>query len=130
MRTTSEDVLVTEVQGALSRHSIGEALDLIHQYVDQIINDVRATSKVFSSKPCDDLCRRVSATLSTDFVKEDSQVTTHYSTVFLLSEIIDAGGHIELLKDFIRIQTFAKPCVIVTNSFSRQNLKLLKSLVK
>jgi glycosyltransferase involved in cell wall biosynthesis len=126
MRSTSEDVLVQEVQAAISSGSIGEALDLIHIYVDQIINDVRATSKVFSSKPCDDLCRKISLALPPEFGEEDSQDPSQFSTAFILSEIIEAGGHIELLKDLIRIKSFANPCVIVTNLFSRQNHEIVE----
>ena len=126
MRNISEDFLGAEVYSALSRHAVGNALDLLHLYVDRIINDVRATSRVLSSKQCDDLCREISSNVVDEVVDVETHINPQFSTVFLLSEIIEAGGHIELLKDYIGLELFSKPCIIVTNLFSRQNLQIVE----
>ena len=130
MKNNSVDFLETEVQSALSRNSVGEALDLLHLYVDRIINDVRSTSRVFSSKRCDDLCRTITNYVVDKFAGIQIPVNSQFSTVFLLSEIIESGGHIELLKDYINLGLFIKPCVIVTNLFSRQNTQIIENFSK
>jgi glycosyltransferase involved in cell wall biosynthesis len=123
MKYVGEDFLVIEVREALSQNSIGSALDLVHQFVDQIINDTRATTKVLSSRCCDNLCREISSHVTHEFFDNAQH---QFSTVFLLSEIIESGGHIELLKDYISLELFPKPCIIVTNLFSRQNNYLIE----
>jgi hypothetical protein len=112
--------LQAQVRGYLKNGLISEALISIQVFIDKIINDPRATDRVLDSKECDDLCREIAVYRGVDFGAR--RITHTRTTVFLLSEVITAGGHIELLKDYISSGQFSKPHIFITDIFIRQNM--------
>ena len=94
-----------------------------------VIFDSSSSSLVLSSKLCDSLCNEIARFAATKF-NLDSFEKNEPSTVFILSELISAGGHIELLKDYISSGEFVNPCIIITDIFFRQDANLVTKFSK
>ncbi|MEI8396593.1 MAG: hypothetical protein WCF85_17815, partial [Rhodospirillaceae bacterium] len=94
----------------------GEALVTLWYAVEFIHNRPRSVGRVLVSRDMDDLCRLVAHAV--DAPPTADVVPT--GTVFLLTELSRAGGHIEVLKDYVRLNMFPKPLsIVLTDCFSR-----------
>ena len=98
----------------------GVALDEIRDFVEYVIFDQKSVAKVFSSPKLDELCRLVGQTAATTVKTYSDSHSNRTGTVVLATELVKAGGHVELLKDIIRLRLFDGPIsIILTDLFVR-----------
>jgi glycosyltransferase involved in cell wall biosynthesis len=116
--------LSSTVHRLVDEARLGDALEAIRSFVEQVIFNPASTAVVFTSPELDTLCKTVAkAKVATD--AGTAAITgaggVRAGTVILVSELSRAGGHNELIKDILRLELFAAPVRIVqTDCFERQ----------
>ncbi|CAD6542120.1 hypothetical protein ACFQ3P_20645 [Paraburkholderia sabiae] len=109
------DRLHESVVKCISLSHYDDAMVRIKSFVEQIINDPESIAVVFASRELDDLCRTLA-----DAYYGDQHVTEGRGTVILASELVRAGGHVELIKDYLALGLFESPVrVALTDLFNR-----------
>lgn len=109
--------LESEVRLFVECGKFGDALDAIRQFVESVIVNQRSVGKVFVSADIDRLCGYVGE-VAANKAKVKSCSTENIGTVILATEVVMAGGHAELIKDFIRLKLFDEPInVLLTDLF-------------
>ncbi|CAH2799432.1 MAG: FIG00459948: hypothetical protein [uncultured Paraburkholderia sp.] len=94
-----------------------EAMARIKSFAEQVINDPESVAVVFASRELDDLCRKLAVAYYGDRYERQSE---GQGTVILASELVKAGGHVELIKDYLALELFQGPVrVALTDLFNR-----------
>lgn len=97
--------LICKADHALEQSDVNAALQIVHNFVEQVITNPICTSQVFASRDLDDLCLRIGrrqlAGCQTSLPELVSDETT---IVYLVSRLQRSGGHSRLVQDFIRAQ--------------------------
>ncbi len=106
-------------ENALEARDIAGALDIVRNAVDIVINNQRSVGRTLASKDLDEMCRSIATSyLKNGDFRASSKSTV--GTVILATELAKAGGHVELIKDYIRSGEFPKPITLVlTDCFDR-----------
>ncbi|MFL9952488.1 glycosyltransferase family 4 protein [Paraburkholderia nemoris] len=120
MQDLDLDRLQESVVKCISQSQYGDAMVRIKLFVEHVINDPESIAVVFASRELDTLCRMLA----------DAYYSNHYErvsegrgTVILASELVSAGGHVELIKDYLALQLFESPVrVALTDVFNRIDL--------
>ena len=112
--------LTSKVHNLVENGKLGDALDEIRQFVEFIVQDPKSMAKVFASEDIDKLCRFVgeAAAIAEEIPSYPQEVRS--GTVILITELVKAGGHVELIKDIIRLKLFDGPvCILITDIIDR-----------
>lgn len=109
----SISALDVQVRAYLKNGKFGDALDAVRQFVEFVVNDSRSTAKVFASADIDRLCRYIGEAVLPAADASPARSANGIGTVVLATELVKAGGHVELLKDIIRLQLFNGPLNII-----------------
>ncbi len=106
-------------EDALEARDMAGALDIVRNSVDIVINNQRSVARTLASKELDDMCRNIATSyLKNDDFRASSKSTV--GTVILATELAKAGGHVELIKDYIQSGEFPQPITLVlTDCFDR-----------
>ncbi len=105
----------------IATSQFGEAMNRIKSFVEAVINDDESIAVVLASTELDVLCQKVAsayfgAARSATAEHED----TSRGTVVLVSEWAHAGGHVELIKDYVALGLFEQPVrIVLTDLFNR-----------
>lgn len=95
-----------------------EAMLHIKSFVEQIINEPESVGVVFASREVDALCEQLADAYYSQ--REAQPAHAVGGTVILASELVKAGGHVELMKDYLALELFESPVrVALTNVFNR-----------
>ena len=117
---TSLATLKSKVHNLVEYGRLGDALDEIRKFVEFIVQDPRSVAKVFASKDIDKLCRFVGEAAATAEGVSSYPQKMRSGTVILITELVKAGGHVELIKDIIRLKLFDGPvCILITDIIDR-----------
>jgi hypothetical protein len=112
------DRLQETVVKNISQSHYGDAMACIKSFAEQVINDPQAIGVVFASRELDALCRMLADAYYADHrhvPKREPQ-----GTVILATELVKAGGHVELIKDYLALGLFESPVrVVLTDLFNR-----------
>ncbi|WP_323690105.1 hypothetical protein [Rhizobium sp. AN95] len=104
---------------ALEASDTARALDIVRNAVDVVINNQRSVARTLASKDLDEMCRNIAAYHRKNEDLGSSSEST-VGTVILATELAKAGGHVELIKDYIRSGEFPAPITLVlTDCFDR-----------
>lgn len=107
--------LRSKVNRCLAMNDIGAALDAVRGLADSVITNPRAVTRVLGSRELDELCETIAAATEPEAAKGAAQ---YGGTLILASKLVGAGGHVELIKDFIALRLFDEPeALLLTNSF-------------
>lgn len=101
----------------ISELRYGDAMVGIKSFVDQVINDPESVAMVFASRELDALCSQLA-----DCYYGPRRVSgiQGRGTVILASELVRAGGHVELVKDYLALGLFESPVrVALSDLFNR-----------
>ena len=116
----SLDEVEQSVHRCIEDKDLDGALDAIRDAVDSIINNQRSVARVYASRRLDELCELVAKTMrhaphfGTDKQPHDG------GTVILATELAAAGGHVEVIRDLIRLGGTPAPMkLFLTDSFQR-----------
>lgn len=112
------DRLQATVVQFISQRHYGYAMTSIKSFAEQIINDPTSIGVVFASRELDALCRM----LADAYYADRSHVPEKevQGTVIMASELVRAGGHVELIKDYLALGLFESPVrVALTDLFNR-----------
>lgn len=104
------------VLSAIDSGDYGLALDDIAKFVGSITSDSRSVGKVFSSSKLDKLCELIGEKISRPSLELRNNIKTSGS-IILVTQLVSAGGHIELIKDYIRLGILADPITVVTTEY-------------
>jgi len=125
---TSISILERELKKLIEKKKIQSALDLIKEFVESIINNSLSVAKVFASRELDELCGDIGKVVAKGFVESINCPAIKTGTVILVSEFVATGGHIEIIKDIIRLRLSPSPVtLIVTNLFDRVDYTAFKA---
>jgi hypothetical protein len=115
------DCVEFQVRSMIERGAIGEALDVIRRFVETVIFDYQSGGWVFADTRIDALCRDIGKSVAANSANAGAtKLHGQAGTTILVTELVRAGGHVELLKDIIRLQLFAGPIhIVVTDLFER-----------
>jgi glycosyltransferase involved in cell wall biosynthesis/predicted nucleic acid-binding Zn-ribbon protein len=105
--------LESEVHVLVECGKFGDALDAIRQFAEAVINNQRSVGKVFASADLDKLCRYVGEVAANKAGISSPNLIERKGTVILATELVNAGGHVELIKDIIRLKLFDAPISIL-----------------
>lgn len=111
------------VLGHLEQGALDGALDAIKDTVDSIINNQRSVARVYASRRLDRLCEKVAATARTAqpiTAQVDGLSKQPGGTVIMATELAAAGGHVEVIRDLVRLGSIPAPVkVLLTDTFQR-----------
>lgn len=117
---TSVAALDAHVRALVKNGKFGYALDAIRHFVESVIFDQKSVAKVFASTDIDKLCRYVGEVAATTTGVCAAPAGGRSGTVVLATELVKAGGHVEMLKDIIRLKLFDGPfSIVLTDLFAR-----------
>lgn len=120
LEKASVAALDAQVRAFVKSGKFGDALDAIRRLVESVVNDRRSVAKVFASADIDRLCRYVGEAVLTVADVDPVRPANRDGTVILSTELVKAGGHVELLKDIIRLKLFDGPLsIVLTDILSR-----------
>jgi hypothetical protein len=106
------------VINATNEGNYGLALDTVAEFVGSITSNPRSVGKVFSSPKLDKLCEAIGKKIAKLDLNLELNLASS-GTVILVTQIVDSGGHIELIKDYIRLGILEDPItVLVTRYFA------------
>lgn len=112
------DRLQETVVKYISQSHYGDAMAYIKSFAEQVINDPQSIGVVFASRELDALCRMLADAYYADH--RDVPEREPQGTVILASELVRAGGHVELIKDYLALGLFESPVrVVLTDLFNR-----------
>lgn len=111
------------VQNTADRGDLSTALDMIADFVDQIISRESSAARVFSSKQIDQLCMA----LGRSFPFEKPQAVDDNCTVFLVTGLHTTGGHSRVVRDLIAADA-AQRCTILISGFRIKSSKVRQLL--
>ena len=118
--------LKRKIEELLSHEQIGKALDAIRDFVEAVIFDPRSVARVFSNEDVDLICRQIGKFVAGKAVRKYDQDRVSSGTVILATELVKAGGHVELIKDIIKHKLFDGPItVVLTDFFARCDRDLI-----
>lgn len=104
-----------EVQASLAKNDLGSALDAIRSAVDTVLNNRRAIARVYASRDLDKLCEQVAAQ-----VPKHADGKQPKGTLIIATELAAAGGHVEVIKDLVRLGNSPQPVdLLLTDAFER-----------
>jgi glycosyltransferase involved in cell wall biosynthesis len=111
------DHLQETVANHISQAQYGDAMTLIKSFAEGVINDPESIGVVFASRELDSLCVKLADAYYAD---HPAPVTERQGTVVLATELVKAGGHVELIKDYLALGLFESPVrVVLTDLFNR-----------
>lgn len=117
-KITSIALLESEVCTLVDCGRFGEAIDAIRQFVECVIFNQRSVGKVFASVDLDRLCQYIGG-MAADVSGKYENIKKS-GTVILVTELVKAGGHVELIKEIIRLKLFEAPVsILLTDCFAR-----------
>ncbi|WP_237181329.1 glycosyltransferase family 4 protein [Paraburkholderia tropica] len=117
------DGLQESVANSISQARFGDALLSIKSFAEEVINDPESIAVVFASREIDNLCTAVADAYYADIHPEKGGCQ---GTVVLATELVRAGGHVELIKDYLASGQFPGPVrVVQTDLFNRVDLALI-----
>ncbi|TKC91787.1 glycosyltransferase family 4 protein [Trinickia terrae] len=112
------DRLQETVMKRLSQSLYGDAMVCIKSFTEQVINDPESVGIVFASRELDTLCRTLADAYYAD--RRHAPEREGRGTVILASELVRAGGHVELIKDYLALGLFESPVrIALTDLFNR-----------
>jgi hypothetical protein len=113
--------LRSEVDRLIEADALGAAMDLVRAFVDRYLNNPRATARVLASADLDGLCRWIGSAVRRRSIGDGrNDRGRRAGTLILATELVMAGGHVELIKDFVKLRLFEPPVrIVLTDCFGR-----------
>lgn len=106
------------VAECISQCLYGDAMVRIKSFAEQIIHDPESVGVVFASRELDALCEKIAGGYYA--LRRCAPIKSTRGTVILASELVKAGGHVELIKDYLALNLFEHPVrVALTDLFDR-----------
>ena len=116
----SLDEIERSVHKCVEDKDLDGALDAIKDAVDSIINNQRSVARVYASRRLDGLCELVAKTARPATQVGASEHTQDGGTVIMATELAAAGGHVEVIRDLVRLGSVPAPVkLFLTDSFQR-----------
>lgn len=116
----SLDEVEQSVHRCVEDYALDGALDAIKDAVDSIINNQRSVARVYASRRLDGLCERVAQAVRHTTGTESADQRQDGGTVIVATELAAAGGHVEVIKDLIRLGSTPAPVsLFLTDNFQR-----------
>lgn len=102
----------------ISEKLYDDAMTLVKSFVEEVINDQEAVGVVLVSRELDILCETLADAYYGD--RRHASGGERRGTLVLASELVKAGGHVELIKDYLALGIFECPIrVALTDAFNR-----------
>lgn len=112
------DRLQEAVVKCVSEKRYDEAMTLVKSFVEKVINDPESVGVVLTSRELDILCE----TLADAYYgyRRHAPKAERRGTIIVASELVNAGGHVELIKDYVALGLFESPVrVVLSDVFNR-----------
>lgn len=136
MTTQSAEILSiknieAKIHYLVGQKRFGDALEVIRHFVESIIFNQRSLAKVFASADLDRLCRYVGELASNTTGVCSIPQSNRSGTVILTTELVKVGGHVEIIKDIIRLKLLGGPIsILLTDIFDRVDDDLIAHFSK
>jgi len=121
---TCGELSLTEVELTVRRclrdGQLAESLDALRDAADTIINNQRSVARIYASRRLDALCEEIAKASPGDAKAERNASRHGNGTVILATELAAAGGHVEVIKDLVRLSDLPRPFdLLLTDNFQR-----------
>ncbi|WP_209508308.1 glycosyltransferase [Ruegeria sp. HKCCSP335] len=120
MRGTTLPELATlqnQIRNALAIRNIASALDSVRWFVDSILTNPRAITRVLGSEELDALCQDIAEEIKCSVPRDAADRS---GTVIIASELSRAGGHEQVMADIVNLNLFDSPVtILLTDCFDR-----------
>lgn len=110
--------LQERVTGLCAQSLFGDALVEIANYSGSVITDPSTIGKIFSSNSLDELCRDIGVQYKNSLISAPKSEVS--GTIILATQLVKAGGHVEVIKDLLRLKVLKEPVSIVLTGFLAQ----------
>ena len=107
------------VKGLCAQSLFGDALVEIANFSGSVITDPITIGKIFSSNSLDELCRDVGVQYKNSLIATPKSKVS--GTIVLATQLVQAGGHVEVIKDLLRLKVLKEPVSIVLTGFLAQS---------
>ena len=108
------------VRRCLGEGALADALDAVRDAADTVINNQRSVARIYASRRLDKLCEEIAQAVSRDANTQPSISHSSGGTVILATELAAAGGHVEVIKDLVRLGDMPQPVeLLLTDNFQR-----------
>ena len=114
-RLASLAILEQSVDKLIGESRYGDALFEITKFCGGVIVDPAAIGKIYSSRFLDDLCKLVG--ISSQKVQTLNRKRPSVGTVILVTQLVDTGGHVEVIKDLISLGVLKEPITIFLTGY-------------
>lgn len=113
------DVELT-VRKCLVEGQLAGALDAVRDAADTVINNQRSVARIYASRHLDKLCEEIAQAVLRNANTQPSMSSSSGGTVILATELAAAGGHVEVIKDLVRLGDMPQPMeLLLTDNFQR-----------
>lgn len=113
-----------EVHAHLAAGQLAGALNAVRDAVDTVINNPRSVARIYASEKLDKLCEQIARSLENRGGHTADDHSPVGGTVIMATELAAAGGHVEVIKDLVRLQNTATPIdLLLTDNFERLDEK-------
>jgi len=108
------------VRKCLVEGQLAGALDAVRDAADTVINNQRSVARIYASRHLDKLCEEVAQAVLRNANTQSSMPHSSGGTVILATELAAAGGHVEVIKDLVRLGDMPQPVeLLLTDNFRR-----------
>jgi hypothetical protein len=114
-RLASLTILERSIDKLIEEARYGDALFEITKFCGGVIVDSAAIGKIYSSRFLDDLCKLVG--ISSQKVQTLNRKRPSVGTVILVTQLVDTGGHVEVIKDLISLGVLKGPITIFLTGY-------------
>jgi hypothetical protein len=117
------------VNEKIAQGELNTALILITKFVESIVQDSRATAKVFGSATLDNLCQKIGASTLSERIElvQNKSESAHTLIIYIASELYLTGGHTAVVEDFVRFQPDKKHLILITDIFNTGENESIKN---
>lgn len=116
----SLDEIEQSVHRCVEDKNLDGALNAIKDAVDSIINNQRSVARVYASRRLDGLCEHVAQAVRRTTGSGPASQPQDGGTVIVATELAAAGGHVEVIRDLVRLGSTPAPVrLFLTDSFDR-----------
>lgn len=116
----SLDEVEQSVHRCIEDKDLDGALDAIKDAVDSIINNQRSVARVYASRRLDGLCELVAQAARHAPHIGAGKHQQDGGTVIMATELAAAGGHVEVIRDLVRLGSTPAPVkLFLTDNFQR-----------
>lgn len=107
--------LETSINQCINDDRFGDALLNLTNFCGGIIADSAAIGRIYSSLHLDGICKTIGSQFR--MKKGLTPKSLNCGTVIVVTQLVETGGHVEVIKDLLRLNVLEEPVTIVITNY-------------